>query len=156
MDENKLIQELINRYVAVSFQVSKKAEALIKEQIGNELTNDQHYILRYVYQAGECTSTELAEAFEVNKSAITAIINRMVERQLIERARDSSDRRVVYLTVSKEGKELFEKTEEKIRTLVESFITRFKMEEIEGFIHTYEKLAVILAELKKEQQGDSK
>lgn len=155
MNTHRMIQDLIDRYVAVSFTVSKKAEALIKEQIGNELTNDQHYILRYVYKAGECTSSELAEAFEVNKSAITAIINRMVERNLIERTRDKSDRRVVYLTVSEQGRELFEQTEEKIRNLVESFITRFEVEEIRGFISTYEKLAVILAEMKKEQLGEA-
>lgn len=154
MNEKSMIQDLINRYVAVSFRVNKKAEAMIKDQIGNELTNDQHYILRYVYQAGECTSSELAEAFEVNKSAITAIINRMTERKLIERTRDESDRRVVYLTVTQEGKALFEKTEERIHRLVESIITKFEFDEIQGFIQTYEKLAVILAETKKEQLGD--
>jgi hypothetical protein len=42
MNDNR-IQELIDRYVAVSFTVNKKAESLIKDQIGDELTNDQSH-----------------------------------------------------------------------------------------------------------------
>ena len=151
---NMVIQELIDRYVSVSFQVHKKAESLIKCQIGNDLTNDQHYILRYIHQSGKCTSSELAEAFEVNKSAITAIINRMVDRGLIQRTRDENDRRVVYLTLTPEGNELFEEAQEKIRLLVESIITQFEETEIKNFINTFEKLALILINKKKEELGD--
>lgn len=152
--DNMIIQELIDRYVSVSFQVHKKAESLIKCQIGNDLTNDQHYILRYIHQASVCTSSELADAFEVNKSAITAIINRMVDRGLILRTRDENDRRVIYLTLTDEGRELFEQTQEKIRLLVESIITQFEETEIKNFIDTYEKLARILINKKMEELGE--
>jgi DNA-binding MarR family transcriptional regulator len=149
--EEMMIQELINRYIAVSFKVTKKAESLIKEQIGDDLTTDQHYILRYIYQSKECTSSELADVFEVNKSAITAIVNRMADREWIERTRDENDRRVVYLTLSKKGIDLFEKTEERIHCLVESIINQFNREEIQNFIQIYEKLAGILDMCKKDQ-----
>lgn len=153
MDKN-IIQELIDRYVAVSFQVQKKAEYLIKGQIGDDLTNDQHYILRYIHQSKNCTSTELAEAFEVNKSAITAIINRMADKGLIQRTRDENDRRVVYLTLTKEGNTLYENCQEKVQLLVESIITQFEETEITAFIHTFEKLAQILINKKQEEMGE--
>ncbi|WP_235888025.1 MarR family winged helix-turn-helix transcriptional regulator [Neobacillus paridis] len=152
--QDSLIQELINRYVTISFQVHKKAESLIKEQIGNDLTNDQHYILRYIDQSESCTPTELADVFEVNKSAITAIVNRMADKGLIERTRDLNDRRVVYLTLTPEGKELYQKAQEKIHLLVESIITQFEEPEIKAFINTYEKLAKVLNNKKKEELGE--
>jgi DNA-binding MarR family transcriptional regulator len=151
---NKLIQELIDRYVSVSFQVHRKAEALIKGQISDDLTNDQHYILRYIHQSGECTSSKLAEAFEVNKSAITATINRMVDRGLIQRTRDDNDRRVVYLTLSDKGNELYQNAHEKVQLLVESIITQFEETEIKTFINTYEKLAKVLNNKKKVELGE--
>ncbi|ETI67114.1 MarR family winged helix-turn-helix transcriptional regulator [Neobacillus vireti] len=151
---NKIIQELIDRYVTVSFQVHKKAESLIKGKIGDDLTNDQHYILRYISQSDECTSSELADAFEVNKSAITAIINRMVDKGLIQRTRDENDRRVVYLTLTDEGNILYQNCQEKIQFLVESIITQFEESEIKNFINTYEKLAQILDHKKKEELGE--
>jgi DNA-binding MarR family transcriptional regulator len=152
--EENVIKDLINRYVAVSFKVNKKAEFLVKEQISDDLTNEQHYLLRYIHEVGKCTSSELAEVFEVNKSAITAIINRMADRELIDRTRDADDRRVVYLTLTPLGNQLFEKTEEKVHCLVQSIITQFDTEEIQSFIKTYEKLADILMNIKKEQQED--
>jgi len=152
--DKQIIQELIDRYVTISFQVHKKAESLVKGQIGDDLTNDQHYILRYISQSGECTSSELADAFEVNKSAITAIINRMADRGLIQRTRDKNDRRVVYLTLTEAGNTLYQNCQEKIRFLVESIITQFEDSEIKNFINTYEKLAQILANKKKEELGD--
>jgi DNA-binding MarR family transcriptional regulator len=152
--DKKIIEELIERYETVSFQVHKQAESLIRAQIGNEITNDQHYILRYIFQNGECTSSELAEVFVVNKSAITAIINRMVDRALIQRRRDENDRRVVYLSLTYEGKMLYENMQEKVGLMVESIITQFEETEIKNFLHTYEKLAQILNNLKKEEMGE--
>ncbi|MBU7595538.1 MarR family winged helix-turn-helix transcriptional regulator [Metabacillus halosaccharovorans] len=143
-----LIQDLINRYVNVSFAVTKKAENLIKESIGDTITNDQHYTLRYIHKAGTCTSTELSEVFDVKKSAITAIVNRLTEKELIKRTRDENDRRVIYLTLTDKGKVLFEKTEEKIHKLVESIIISFDEKEIVSFIETYEKLNEQLDNLK--------
>jgi DNA-binding MarR family transcriptional regulator len=152
--DKKTIQELIDRYVSVSFDVNKKAESLIKGQIEEDLTVDQHYIIQYIQNSKECTSSELAEAFDVNKSAITAIINRLADRGLIERTRDEKDRRVVYLTLSDKGIDLHHKTQEKVHLLVESFITQFDESEITAFINTYEKLAQILTTMKKEEVGE--
>ena len=152
--DKKIIQELIDRYVSVSFEVNKKAESLIKSQIEEDITIDQHYIIRYIQNSNECTSSELAEAFEDNKSAITAIINRLADRGLIERTRDENDRRVVYLTLSEKGKDMSRKTQEKVHLLVESLITQFDEMEITNFINTYEKLALILTNMKKEEVGE--
>lgn len=148
------IKELVDRYIAVSFSVEKKAASLVKEQIGSDLTNDQHYTLRYINQVGSCTSSELAEVFDVKKSAITAMITRMWEKGLIQRTRDENDRRVVYLTLTEKGNELYAKTEEKIHKLVESLITRFDQAEIQQFIETFEKLNKVLLESKDFKVGE--
>jgi DNA-binding MarR family transcriptional regulator len=140
------IKELVDRYIAVSFSVYKSGEMLIQDQIKSDLTNDQHYVLRYINKVSSCTSSELAEVFMVKKSAITAIITRMWEKGLIKRTRDVNDRRVVYLTLTDAGQELFNKTEERIQSLVESFINQFDQKEIKQFIETYEKLNQLLKE----------
>ncbi|WP_099352607.1 MarR family winged helix-turn-helix transcriptional regulator [Fredinandcohnia onubensis] len=143
------IKELVDLYVDVSFSVNTIADSLVKEQLGTELTNEQHYTLRYINKVGSCTSTELAEVFEVKKSAITAIINRLFEKGLIDRTRDENDRRLVYLTLSDRGEKLFLKTEERVNNLVESIIGEFSEEEIVQFLKTYEKLNGILQKIKQ-------
>lgn len=87
--------------------------------------------------------------FAVNKSAITAMTNRLVEKEMIQRLRDDIDRRVIYLSLTEKGKAWLAETETKIHHLVESLITQFSEEEIESFIQTYEKLANILQNLEE-------
>ncbi|WP_409291194.1 MarR family winged helix-turn-helix transcriptional regulator [Peribacillus sp. SCS-37] len=145
---HKNIKELADRYILTSFSVTKTGESLLKCQMGDEVTSDQHYMLRYIYKSRECTSTELAEVFEVKKSAITAIINRLWEKDLIERTRDEKDRRVVYLSLTEKGEAMYLEAEERIYLLVESLISRFEQEEIEKFLETYEKLNKVLLDIK--------
>jgi DNA-binding MarR family transcriptional regulator len=145
------IKDLVDRYIAVSQSVEKKAGSLVKGQIGSDLTNDQHFTLRYMNQVGTCTSSELAEVFDVQKSAITAIIQRLWEKGLIERTRDDKDRRVVYLTLTEKGKNLYLQCEERINNLVEGLITKFEHNEINQFINTFEKLNQILINYKLEE-----
>jgi DNA-binding MarR family transcriptional regulator len=142
--ENPVIHEIVERYIQLSHEVWKRGEALIREEIGDELTNEQHYLLRYIFQRERCTTTELAEAFSVQKSAITAIINRLVEKNIIARTQDVADRRVIYLTLTEQGKILFEKTERKVFHLIESIIEKLDQQEIETFLNTFGKIAAIL------------
>lgn len=153
--KKKDITELIERYMRVSFLIHKTGESLVKGEICEDLTNDQYYMLRYIEQRESCTSTALAEAFNVNKSAITAIITRLDEKKLIKRSRDEGDRRVVYIALTEEGSRLFKKTEKKIHDLVEKMISGFEEEEIRAFIRTYEKLSDIMADMKKQTQEAS-
>ncbi|KXG11557.1 MarR family transcriptional regulator [Anoxybacillus rupiensis] len=148
--QSKKVKELVERYLSVSFDVMKRGAMLVKCELDEDITNDQYYLLRYMYKRGICTSTELASAFIVNKSAITAMTNRLVEKEMVRRIRDEKDRRVIYLTLTEKGMRWFQETEEKIHKLVGSFITKFSEQEIEMFLQLYEKLASALHEMEVE------
>lgn len=117
----------------------------------DDITHDQYYVLRYIYKRGVCTSTELADVFAVNKSAITAMTNRLVEKGMIARGKDEDDRRVISLTLTEKGKMWLVETERKVYELVETMMTKLSHEEIEQFIQTYEKLAMILQEMEEKK-----
>ncbi|WP_042462047.1 MarR family winged helix-turn-helix transcriptional regulator [Neobacillus dielmonensis] len=152
--DSALIKEIVDKYLNLTFSIERNGGQLIKCQMGNDMTNDQHYILRYINQKEGCTSSELADVFNVNKSAITAIIDRLEKKGFIQRTRDEQDRRVVYLTLTDVGRELFYETELRIHQLVSSFIEQFEPDEIERFIQTYEKLNQIILAAKDEMLGE--
>lgn len=139
-------QSILGRYEAASFTVNKRFGALIKEQLQDVLTNDQHMTLSYIKRFGSCTTTELAEAFCVHKSAITAIVTRLAEKGYIDRIRDQKDRRIVYLSLTEEGLKVFQWADEKVFEVVAPFLKVFSEEEIESFLNLYEKLASVLNE----------
>lgn len=146
--QDALIQDLTERYIQCAHEVWKVGEALVREEIGEQLTTDQLYILRYINKKQRATSTELADVFCVQKSAITAMIARLVEKGLISRAQDPADRRIIYLSLTQEGQELFHRLQDKVFHITSAFISKFEMNEIKSFIQTYEKLAKILREMR--------
>ncbi|MDQ0415982.1 DNA-binding MarR family transcriptional regulator [Croceifilum oryzae] len=143
------IKHLIDQYIELSFSVNKSGESLVRDQMNDDMTSDQHYTLRYIYQSKSCTPSDLAKKFQVKKSAITAMINRMWKKGWIQRTRDEKDRRVVYLTLTEEGKALYMKTEERIHHLVDSILNNFEQEELEQFLRTYQKLHRVLEDINK-------
>ncbi|XWN53576.1 MarR family transcriptional regulator [Anoxybacillus flavithermus] len=144
------IQQFIERYLSVSFLVNKRGAALMKCEL-DDITHDQYYVLRYIYKRGVCTSTELADVFAVNKSAITAMTNRLVEKGMIARGKDEDDRRIIALSLTEKGEQWLVETERKVYELVETIMTKLSHEEIEQFIQTYEKLAMILQEMEEKK-----
>lgn len=134
------INQIIDRYVSINFSVNRKFDQLIRQEIGDVLTTEQHFTMRHINKVKVCTSTELAIVFGVKKSAITPIINRLVEKGWVERTRDEKDRRVIYLTLTSEGKMTFSEMEKKIQSVIESVISKFDHTEIQNFLDTYAKL----------------
>lgn len=149
------ISVLIDRYMSISFYVSKMGELLIKDEICDVLTNEQYYTLRFLEQHGACTSTELSEAFYVNKSAVTSNIHRLESKGLITRERDLEDRRIVYLSLSEKGRSLHFETERKIHQLVEKVMENFGEEEISRFLDTYERLSEVLGQMKNRNKQEA-
>lgn len=72
-----------------------------------DLTVTQFNLLRACLEGGEeCTATELAQVLPMDTSRISRIVTILVDRGLLQRRRQTDDRRIVMLTLSEEGREL--------------------------------------------------
>lgn len=150
MDINRMGQ-WIERYEAVWFKMNKSLNTMIKQQIDPHLTLDQYSLLASINQAGKCTPTELSDLFSVNKSAITAMITRLEGKGLIERIRDEKDRRVVYLSMTEEGKAMCERGKMNIARELGYIMQQCSESEIETFITSFEKLAVLMEQEERKE-----
>lgn len=139
-------KQLIERYMAAYFEVTKRLNGQIRDIIQEDITMEQFQILKYIAPRGRCTSTELADTFAVGKSSITAMITRMVDKGLLHRTRDEEDRRVVYLTMTEQGKHNYDVVQEQIMNTVSTYLVHFDADEVEGFISAFEKLARLIGE----------
>lgn len=144
--DKELLKEIITRYESTIFLVQRKLNALIREQSPDGVTLDQYSTLRYIRGRGQSTSSELADSLCVGRSSITAIINRLVDKELIRRLPDEKDRRVTYLELTEEGLRQCGEMEESIRDLMGTYIEDFEEIEARRFIETFEKLARIMME----------
>jgi DNA-binding MarR family transcriptional regulator len=143
----------IERYMTATMIMTKRFHGEISEVIGQDLTIDQYHFLRLIYLEGKnCTSTVLAEQFYVGKSSITAMTNRLVEHGMIERTRDESDRRQVYLSLSEHGHKIYTEAEVQVQKMVANYLVHFTQQEIENFITLYEKLAHLVQDTGGEEK----
>jgi len=58
-------------------------------------------------EGGCIRMTDISRHLMISKPAATQVINRLAERQLVERVRDAADRRVVYIRATEEGTRMF-------------------------------------------------
>jgi DNA-binding MarR family transcriptional regulator len=137
-------EKIIQRYEDVSFRVNRRMNVLLRECIDEDLTLDQFTALRYIGLRGAVTSSEIADSFCIGKSSVTAIINRLVEKQYVTRTNDPDDRRVTYLSLTEQGEVIKDALQDRIHRLIASFLIHFKGEEAENFLATYEKLADVV------------
>lgn len=135
---------LIGRYQTAMNTIYRGVNSILKEKIHSDITTDQFSTLQYIRNNETCTSTEIAHAFGVGKSAVTAQINRLFDKELIERTRDQSDRRNVYLHVTPKGLELVNFTEKEVYAVIGEQLAHFDKEEITMFIQSIEKLANVM------------
>jgi DNA-binding MarR family transcriptional regulator len=73
---------------------------------GSEVTLPQYRVLVLIAARGPQRPADLAVALNVNPSTASRMCDRLVDRRLVRRSRLSSDRRVVRVTLTPEGREL--------------------------------------------------
>lgn len=73
---------------------------------GHDLSFSQYITLKKL-ALGTTIATDLARAAELNPGAMTRLIDKLIERGLVERHADPSDRRVVRIQLSAQGQSIW-------------------------------------------------
>ncbi|MDQ6420140.1 MarR family transcriptional regulator [Paenibacillus sp. LHD-117] len=144
--ESCILKDLIRRYEGANFVVERRLHAQMKDMMPEELTVDQFKMLRYLNYSGRCTPSELSDIFCVGKSSITAIVTRLSDKGLISRMPEESDRRIINLVLTEEGKRLCDLMEEQVEAMLAGYMNLFDEQEALTFIATFEKLARVMSE----------
>ncbi|MCW8917234.1 MAG: MarR family transcriptional regulator [Gammaproteobacteria bacterium] len=93
------------------------------------LTGPQLLLLRLVANTGQLTAGVIAREVSLSQATVTAIIDRLEQKGLLQRLRNTEDKRKVMLSLTSAGKAALEQAPP---LLQESFITRFdRLEEWE-------------------------
>lgn len=109
MSNEDVIVKAINVLSESMRESMRKYKAEIPE--GKELFNltiTQLHYLHTIKKLGHPTITELAEVFGVQKSTVTVALNRLLQRNFIEKTPSATDLRVIHVSLSVKGQELIE------------------------------------------------
>ncbi|RLE12340.1 hypothetical protein DRJ04_06380 [Candidatus Aerophobetes bacterium] len=86
-------------------------------------------VLRQIYILKEPIMSELGKATGIQLSTLTRVVDKLVEKKVVVRRPDPSDRRVVRVSVTPRGSELVKKFEEARRRKIVSILKRLTADE---------------------------
>ena len=104
-----------------------------EETIGPQLTPAQHHILRNI-QRGSKSVSDLAECEKVSPPAISRHVDDLVNMGLVERTRDTEDRRSIILALTEQGQSIWNKMIERNHQLFSEKMSKLSEQEIETII----------------------
>jgi DNA-binding MarR family transcriptional regulator len=104
-----------------------------------ELTYAQAQVLFYVAQHPGCHMGQVAKTFNVTLSAITQIVDRLVQKRFLTRVSNPSDRRVSILELTTEGKTLVQELEKLQVEVLEPVLQRLSARDRDHLIKGLEK-----------------
>lgn len=85
--------------------------------------------------------TELARGLGIRLSTATGIIDRLVEKGLVERSRNGGDRRVVRLKLTDKGNEIASAYQEQMKGIFGKMMAVLSAQERENLVSVIEKIA---------------
>ncbi len=143
MNTNNTVDELFFRL----FRLMK--HRLSYEKLSCDLTMHQMHVLFYLSQNKETHMKNLADYLQIETPTATSMIDKLVASKLVKRQNDKKDRRLVYITLTKDGEHLVVEAIEKRRKKMSEMLSLLSDKQRKDFTTIMETL---VAKLEKEYE----
>ncbi|WP_253288732.1 MarR family winged helix-turn-helix transcriptional regulator [Amphibacillus sp. MSJ-3] len=114
------------------------------------ITAPQFIALQWLLEDGDLTIGELSHKINLAFSTTTDLVDRMEKNKLVERRRDTNDRRVVRIHLLPEGREIIHEVIEKRQDYLRSILNDVPTERV-GLI--YEVLTLLLERMERDREN---
>lgn len=118
-----------------------ESEIMVHRELG--LTGPQYHMLALISKEKSCNISYLAEKLEVKPSAITVMIDRLVQNGYVERRHDEQDRRAVLVSVTEHGEAILKEAKKKSRAIIRYYFSHLDENELNTLAAIFEKFAAI-------------
>lgn len=140
-----LTNATVDRHVAEIEELLRNVSAILKKRgrdiLSNfDITPPQLDALLVLREFGELTMGELCQKMFLACSTATDLIDRMERNGLIERLRDTADRRVIRLRVLEKGSSVIDEVLEARRTYLAAIMAAIDVSDKERLIQSLEQL----------------
>jgi len=138
-------EDVIVKAIAIISDAMRDSMRRYKEntQTSQELFNLSITQLHYLHAIKERTNitiTELAELFGVQKSTVTVTVNKLLQSGFIEKLTSQDDLRVIYVSLTEQGKKIIELEDTGYRQFAASILAMLDKEEQATFTYLLNKV----------------
>ena len=144
------IDKYFSRLEEVFLELVRALHSELANQMVSGITGSQFFVLKKINEKGRMTVSEVAEELGVSLSAITALVNRLVNNSMVVRTRDQTDRRLVWLEATEQGADVVRRCVEGRKKVAEKYFGQLPEKDMEKLIEIYEKVLTTLRSEKAE------
>ncbi|QQE77055.1 MarR family winged helix-turn-helix transcriptional regulator [Alicyclobacillus sp. SO9] len=108
------------------------------------LTSSQMFILRYLARCGQAKSSDIGKIVGLSPGAVTQVTDEMIRLRLVDRVRSEEDRRVVYVSLTDEGKDTVERIRLAGSKRLLAILEQLPPDDTDSFIRILEKVVDII------------
>ena len=120
-----------------------KTEYLILREVVVETRNGNHII-----------SSELARRIGVTRSAISQIVTKLEQANLLRRTAAPDDKKIAYIELSDHARELFNRECGQANDVMDGVVKIFGKKKMNDFMKTCEEFIQLAAELKEQEKSN--
>jgi DNA-binding MarR family transcriptional regulator len=117
--------------------IASQRRALAHQGCLRAISSTHLHVLFLLDSHGPMPMSRVAELLDVSLPNVTGIVDRMEERKLVERGRDSADRRVVTVASTQQGREAVEEIDQVRRKTMAKVLSRLTPEQQRRALRTF-------------------
>lgn len=144
-------KEYFARLEEVLMEIGRRLHVEFDAHMVSGITGSQFFVLQKINAKGRLTVSEVAEKLSVSLSAITALVDRLVQAGLVVRSRDDQDRRLVWLEATQKGKEILARCMEGRKQVAAKYFGQLSDEDLEKLLEIYGKVLITLKSEEKDR-----
>jgi MarR family transcriptional regulator, organic hydroperoxide resistance regulator len=113
--KQKIIENISDDLIGILPIIHKKLMSFLNEGIEFDLSHYHFAILGILSKSDALPVSEIGRRLLISKPQMTAILDKLVDLKLVSRSQIPEDRRVIYISLTPQGKQVLAKALENIR-----------------------------------------
>jgi len=135
----------------------KRIMALIKQSFERDLkkmdvTESQILVMRVLNHYGDMKVSDISRKLDLSNSTVSGIIDRLVEKKIVERRRSEKDRRIVMISLAEEYLQPVKRHLIAFAQKMRRVLSTTTEEDLDFILEGLEKLRTILEESQKSEE----
>ncbi|MDR1953032.1 MAG: MarR family transcriptional regulator [Clostridiales Family XIII bacterium] len=141
--EEKTVDSILARLFVTTLKIEERAAA---RSFNNNLSISEMHVLREIGIKDTKTMTQVARGLKISVGALTTAMNKLDMKGYVIRERDTTDRRIVNLCLSKEGRKAYDAHDAFHKQMVRSALDELSEEEQAIFLKSIIRLDAYFTE----------
>jgi MarR family transcriptional regulator, organic hydroperoxide resistance regulator len=124
----KLQKEVLKHFREIYIQAKSELKDNVKR---TGLSGSQLWIMQQIYNFNGISNSELSKNLTLHVSTCSILVNKLIKKGLVEKARSATDERKIVLTITSKGNQLMAKAPKSPEGAIPSTLKKLNIEELE-------------------------